>query len=152
MANWRDELIDAVKTKAERDAEEAAKHRQRVLEALASAETALNLAVDALKFARDRVEEKGQEHAFTEEVEEVQEEGSQTAGTFTKLAKLTVGKLAVSVELDRTTAVIRVGFLEGKPRDFDFARDRHIASSDVEEYVGRRVVELVRAAQKAAPW
>lgn len=152
MPNWRDELIDAVKTKAEREAEEAAKQRQRVLEALASAETALSLAIDALKFARDRIADKGQEVGFTEETEEVKEEGVETAGTFTKLARVAVGKLGVSVELDRTTAIIRVGFLEGKPREFDFARDRHIAASDVEEYVGRRVVELVRAAQKASPW
>ena len=56
------------------------------------------------------------------------------------------------LELVRDSAVIKVAFVEGKPREFDFAKDRHIAAADVEEYVGRRSVELVRTAQKAAPW
>jgi hypothetical protein len=45
-----------------------------------------------------------------------------------------------------------VNVAETKPREFDFAKDRHIAATDVEEYVGRRAVELVRLAQKATPW
>ena len=36
MANWREELTEAVKTRAEREAEEAARLRQRVAEALES--------------------------------------------------------------------------------------------------------------------
>ena len=152
MPNWRDELIDAVKTKAEREAEEAAKLRQRVHEALASAETALSLAVEALKFGSERIAEKGQAAKFVDETEDVPADGDQPGGRRTKIAKLGLGNLTVGIELDRTTAVIRVSFLEGKPREFDFARDRHIAAADVEEYVGRRVVELVRSAQKASPW
>ncbi len=137
MPNWRDELIEAVKTKREREEEEAAKQRQRVLEALASAESALSLAFDSLEFARERISEKDQPASL---------ERTETS------AKLGLGTLALSVELDRTTAILKVSYLEGKPREFDFARDRHIAPTDVEEYVGRRVVELVRGAQKAAPW
>ena len=53
---------------------------------------------------------------------------------------------------ETTSAVIKVTFGEGKPREFDFAKDRHIAPADVEEYIGRRSLELVRAAHKAHPW
>jgi hypothetical protein len=147
VPNWRDELIEAVKTKAEREAEEAAKQRQRVLEALSSAETAVTMAVDALRFACERITEKGQPAVFTEE----HEPAGDDAGKI-KVARLALGSLGLSLELDRTTAIVRVGYLEGKPREFDFARDRHIAAADVEEYVGRRAVELVRSAQKAAAW
>ncbi len=147
MPNWRDELIEAVKTKAEREAEEAAKQRQRVLEALSSAESAVTMAVDALRFACERITEKGQPAVFAEE----QEPAGDDAGKV-KSARLSLGILGLSLELDRTTAIVRVGYLEGKPREFDFARDRHIAAADVEEYVGRRAVELVRSAQKAAAW
>jgi hypothetical protein len=137
MPNWRDELNDAVKTKNEREAEEAAKQRQRVQEALASAQGALTLAIDALKFAAERIVEKGQPAKL---------------GELESGARLDLGSLSIVLELDRQTAVIKVTFLEGKPREFDFARDRHIAAADVEEYVGRRTVELVRNAQKAQPW
>ncbi|MBL9022877.1 MAG: hypothetical protein JNL21_11815 [Myxococcales bacterium] len=137
MPNWRDELNDAVKTKAERDAEEAARQKQRVQEALASATGALALAVEAMRFANERIAEKGQPVKLTEN-----ESG----------ARIDLGSLSLALELDRETAVIKVSFLEGKPREFDFARDRHIAAADVEEYVGRRTVELVRNAQKAQPW
>ena len=137
MPNWRDELIEAVKTKAEREAEEAEKHRVRVREALTSAEAALKLGAEALVFASERVKEKGQEAAL-----EVSEH----------LVKFSIGALALVAELDTTTAIIKVSYLEAKAREFDFARDRHIASADVEEYLGRRVVELVKAAQKANPW
>lgn len=147
MPNWRDELIEAVKTKTEREAEEAAKQRQRVLEALSSAESAVTMAVDALRFACDRITEKGQPAVFAEEHEPTGDDAGKI-----KVARLALGSLGLSLELDRTTAIVRVGYLEGKPREFDFARDRHIAAADVEEYVGRRAVELVRSAQKAAAW
>jgi hypothetical protein len=137
MANWRDELNDAVKTKAEREAEEAAKQRQRVLEALTSAEEALRLGIGALEFARDRIAEKGQPATL-------KEEGSTT--------KLQLGALTLGIELDRETAILKIHYLEGKSREFDFVRDRHIAAGDVEEYVGRRAVELVKNAQKGTPW
>ena len=48
--------------------------------------------------------------------------------------------------------IIKVTFGEGKPREFDLAKDRHIAPADVEEYMGRRSLELVRAAYKTTPW
>ena len=63
-----------------------------------------------------------------------------------------IREVGLNVELVRESAVIKVTFIEGKPREFDFAKDRHIAPADVEEYVGRRAVELVRAAHKAHPW
>jgi len=58
----------------------------------------------------------------------------------------------LSADLDPDTAVIKVSYLDAKAREFDFARDRHIAAADVEEYLGRRVVELIRSVQKATPW
>lgn len=137
MPNWRDELVEAVKTKVEREAEEAEKHRQRVREALTSAEAALKLGAEALVFAAERVKEKGREVSL-----DVTEHK----------ALFTLDGMALIAELDTSTAIIKVTYLEAKAREFDFARDRHIASADVEEYLGRRVVELVKAAQKANPW
>jgi hypothetical protein len=137
VPNWRDELIEAVKTKAEREAEEAEKHRQRVREALTTAEAALKLGVEALVFAADRIREKGKEVSLDREQYTV---------------RFSLGALALSADLDPGTAVIKVSYLDAKAREFDFARDRHIAAGDVEEYLGRRVVELIRAAQKATPW
>ena len=61
-------------------------------------------------------------------------------------------RVAALRELDRETAILKIYYLEGKPREFDFVRDRHIAAGDVEEYVGRRAVELVKNAQKGTPW
>lgn len=137
MPNWRDELIEAAKTKAEREAEELARHKKRVEEALTTAEAAVNLGVEALRFARDKLKEKGQDAELAEQSDAY---------------KLTLRDYSVSVELVRDSAIIRVTFGDGKPREFDFAKDRHIAPADVEEYIGRRSVEVVRAAQKAAPW
>ena len=137
MPSWRDELNEAVKTAPEREAEEAARQRQRVQEALSSAEEALRLGTASLEFATEKIAAKGQPARF------VSEGG---------VAKLELGQLSVGLELNRETAVLKVTYLEAKPREFDFARDRHIAPSDVEEYVGRRVVELVRFAQKANQW
>jgi hypothetical protein len=137
VASWRDELIEAAKTKAERDEEEQSRHRKRVQEALHTAEAAFGLAVEAIKFARDRLADKGQAPQFSEQPD---------AYTLELLAH------KIHLELVRDSAVIKVVFGEGKPRDFDFAKDRHIAPADVEEYVGRRTVELVKNAQKASPW
>ncbi len=137
MASWRDELIEAAKTKAEREEEELARHRKRVQEALHTAENAYNLAVTALEFTRDRLVDKGQTPQITAQTD---------AQTF----ELLTHKLRI--ELVRDSAVIKVVFGEGKPREFDFAKDRHIAPADVEEYIGRRAVELVKSAQKATPW
>ena len=137
MPSWRDELSEAVKSKAERDAEEAARHKKRVEEALATAETAMNLAAEALRYTRDRLKDKAQPVVLEESPDRY---------------KLVLGELSLALELSRESAVIKVTFGEGKPRDFDLAKDRHIAPADVEEYMGRRSLELVRAAYKAAPW
>lgn len=137
MASWRDELIEAAKTKAEREEEELARHRKRVQEALTTAESAFDLASKAIEFTRERLSEKGQAPDLD----------SQTDAVALKL-----GDHKLRVELVRDSAAIKVVFGEGKPREFDFAKDRHIAPADVEEYVGRRAVELVKSAQKASPW
>ena len=137
MASWRDELTEAVKSKAERDAEDAARHRKRVEEALATAETAVSLGVEALRYTRDRLRDKEQPVNLTEDKDQ---------------HRLTLRELSLSLELVRESAVIKVTFGEGKPREFDFAKDRHIAPADVEEYMGRRSLELVRAAYKTQPW
>jgi len=137
VPNWREELIEAVKTKAEREAEEAEKQRQRVREAMTSAEAALALGAEALGFALERIKEKGKEVSLEVAPHAV---------------KFTLGSTALSADLDPATAIIKVSYLDAKAREFDFARDRHIAAADVEEYLGRRVVELVRAVQKATPW
>ena len=137
MANWRDELTEVVKTKAEREAEEKERQRKRVEEALTSAEAAMELAREGLVFARDRIVEKGQPGTLEDQKDNL---------------RLGLRELSLVVALDRETAIIKVSFIEGKPREFDFAKDRHIAAADVEEYVGRRAVELVRAAHKSQPW
>jgi hypothetical protein len=137
VPNWRDELLEAVKSKAERDAEEQERHRKRVKEALTTAEAAMALAAGALRFARDKLVEKSQ-------AAELREGPDGYA--------LALRELTLSIDLQRDAAVLRITYVDGKPRDFDFAKDRHIAPVDVEEYVGRRAVELVRAAQKTAAW
>lgn len=137
MPTWRDELIEAVKSKVEREAEEQARHKKRVTEALAAAESALSLGGDALQFTGERLKDKGLA------VERVQQPDKH---------RLVMGEVSLTLELVRESAIVRVTFGEGKPRDFDFAKDRHIAPADVEEYIGRRALELVRAAQKATPW
>jgi hypothetical protein len=137
MSSWRDELTEAVKTKAEREAEELARHKKRVEEALATAEAAINLGAEGLRFTRDRLKEKAQPAELAEE---------------TDAYKLTLREHRLSIELSRETAVVKITFGEGKPREFDFAKDRHIAPGDVEEYIGRRSLELVRAAHKAHEW
>jgi hypothetical protein len=137
VATWRDELTEAVKSKAERDAEEQARHKKRVAEALAAAESAVSLGADSLRFAVERLKEKAQVAELTDEPDK---------------HRLKLGEFGLTLELIRESAIVRVTFGEGKPREFDFAKDRHIAPADVEEYIGRRTLELVRAAQKAAPW
>lgn len=137
MPSWRDELNEAVKTKAEREAEEQERHRKRVEEALATAEAAMKLGGDALRFADGKLKEKGQPAALDDTPDAL---------------KLSLHELTLRLELSRDSAIIKVVFGDAKPREFDFAKDRHIAPADVEEYVGRRALELVRSAQKASPW
>jgi hypothetical protein len=138
VAGWRDEITESVKTKAEREAEEQARHRKRVEEALATADAAIRLGGEALRFTRDRLREKNQPAELAENGKDA--------------FRLALREFSLNLELVRESAIIKVTFGDGKPREFDFAKDRHIAPADVEEYVGRRAVELVRAAQKAAPW
>src|SRR5262245_55462265 len=128
MASWRDELTEAVKSKAEREAEEQARLRKRVEEALATAMQAMGLGVEALAYAHEKLREKGQ--------------AANLAKTDDR-SKLGLADQTVTLELVRDAAVVRVTFGEQKPREFDFAKDRHIAPADVEEYVGRRMLELV---------
>lgn len=137
MPNWRDELIEAVKTKAEREAEELARHKKRVEEALTTAEAAMKLGSEALRFANEKLHEKGQTSELAEQPDSV---------------KLVLREVSLSLDLVRDSALIKVTFGDSKPREFDFAKDRHIAPADVEEYIGRRALEFVRAAHKAAPW
>jgi len=137
VPSWRDELIEAVKTKAERDAEELARHRKRVEEALATAEAAMKLGADALRFSADKLKEKGQPAALDDTADAL---------------KLSLNDLALRLELSRDSAIIKVTFGDAKPREFDFAKDRHISPADVEEYIGRRALEFVRSAQKTFPW
>jgi hypothetical protein len=137
VPHWRDELIEATKSKAEREAEEQERHRKRVEEALTTAEAAMKLAVDALRFVKDSLTDKGQPAEFTDEPD---------------ACRLSLREFSLGLELARDSAVLRVIYADGKPREFDFAKDRHISPVDVEEYVGRRSVEMVRAAQKAASW
>ncbi len=148
MANWREELTEAIKTKAEREAEEAARLKQRVLEALGTAETALELAIGALRFAHEKIAEKGQAASL----ELTPSVDHPTTAKLVLGQAGAAGSLVLGLQLDRETAVVRVNVAETKPREFDFAKDRHISAVDVEEYVGRRAVELVRLAQKATPW
>jgi hypothetical protein len=137
VATWRDELSEVIKSRTERDAEEHARLRARVEEALKTAELALSLARDGLRYACEQFRGKQQAAELEESPNGI---------------KLSLGSTSIGIELLRETAVIRIQFGEGKPRDFDFAKDRHLAPADLEEYVGRRLVEFARAAQKAAPW
>jgi len=137
MANWREELVEAVKSQAERDAEEAERKRKRLESALEVADEAMAKAREALGFAAKQLEEKKQPGTLADEADAL---------------KLTLREQSIAVELSREDAVLKVTFNEGRPRDFDFSKDRHLAPKDVEEYVGRRTVELARAAQKANPW
>jgi hypothetical protein len=138
VPTWRDELIEAVKSKSERDAEELARHKKRVSEALTAAESAVLLGAESLKFAHEKLLEKVQQQVtFSQEPDK---------------HRIVLGDFSLALELVRDAAIVRVTFGDGKPREFDFAKDRHIAPADVEEYIGRRTLELVRAAQKATPW
>lgn len=137
MASWRDELIESVKSKSEREAEELARHKKRVDEALATADAAIKLGAEGLRFTAEQLKVKGQPA-------EISEEGDRY--------RITLRDHSLTLELSRESAVIKITIGEGKPREFDFAKDRHIAPADVEEYVGRRALELVRGAYKASPW
>ena len=135
--SWRDELIETVKSKAERQAEEDERKKKRLEAALEVAGEALSRGKDSLGFANEQLSLQNQPVTLDQA-----ESG----------ATLVLGELKVQVGLDRETAILSVSFNEGRPREFDFANDRHLSPKDVEEYVGRRALELARAAQKANPW
>ena len=137
MNTWRDELVEAIKTTDERKAEEDERKRKRLEEALQVADAAMSQARDGLRFTGEQLETKKQPARF------VQEDDS---------CSLSLGDISVTVELNRQEAILKVVFNQQRPREFDFSKDRHLAPKDVEEYVGRRAVELARAAQKVNPW
>jgi hypothetical protein len=137
MGNWREELIDVVKSQAEREAEEEARKAKRLAEALKVAEEALQKATDGLRFTNEQLKSKSQPAKLEEKSDDI---------------SLMMNDLSLSVGLSRSDAVLKVVFNEGRPREFDFAKDRHLSAKDVEEYVGRRAVEFARAAQKSNPW
>jgi hypothetical protein len=135
--SWRDELSEAVKSKAEREGEEAKRRAKRLAEALTVADEAMDKAREGLRFANEQFQSKQQPS-------QIKEDG----GSY----ELRMHDLSIAVDLSRDDAVLKVTFNDGRPREFDFAKDRHLSPKDVEEYVGRRAVELARAAQKANPW
>ncbi len=137
MTTWREELVETCKSKAEREQEEAERRAKRLAEALQVADEAIGHALDGLRFAAEQLQSK-QQPATLQQVD-----GGHT---------LSLHDQKIAVALDRNEAVVKVSFNDGRPREFDFAKDRHLSPKDVEEYVGRRTVELARAAQKAQPW
>jgi len=150
VPNWRDELIEAAKTKAERETEELARQKKRVQEALTGADAALRAGQSALSFAVEQLREKLPEAELRSEADRHELAVTRPGGAEGEGDGMTTFRLVL--ELSRETAILKVSFADTKPREFDFTKDRHISAADVEEYVGRRAVELVRAAQKAAPW
>ena len=137
MTSWREELADLIKSKAEREAEEAKRKRKRLDQALKVADEALESALDGLRFTNEQLQNKSQPSRLAEL------DGCHT---------LQMHEQSIAVGLSRDDAILRVVFNNGRPREFDFAKDRHLSPKDVEDYVGRRAVEFVRAAQKTDPW
>lgn len=135
--SWRDELLEAVKTQQERDDEKAARLRERVAAALVIAEDAYGLLTGVLTFVHEQILAKGQQATFN-----TSEDG----------CELRLDDFAITANLSKTDAQLSVNFNKARPRSFDFLNDRHLSAKDVEEYVGRRAVELVRAAQQKSPW
>jgi len=137
MDNWRDELTEVIKSQAEREAEDEARQAKRLRDALVVADEAMGLSLEAVRFAAEQIAAKGQ----AAEVEEA--EGRH---------RFTLHGSSLALGLDRERAVLEVALNAGRAREFDFANDRHLAPREVEEYVGRRVVELVRSVKKTNPW
>jgi uncharacterized protein YdbL (DUF1318 family) len=135
--SWRNELREVAKSKAEREAEEEERRRKRIDEALEVADAGMSQALEGLRFAAELLRDRAQQTNLTE-------------GDGEHCFEVSGGKVVVS--LSRETAVLAVQTNDGRPREFDFAKDRHLAPKDVEEYVGRRLIELARAAQKEHPW
>jgi uncharacterized protein YdbL (DUF1318 family) len=134
---WREELQDVIKSKVEREAEEQERRRKRVAEALDVALVAMAQSFEALRFAAGELGQKGQPAKLGEQMGE---------------AHFELHGQTVDVTLDPEAAVVKISYNQSRAREFDFATDRHLAPKDVEEYVGRRLVELSRAVQKEHPW
>lgn len=139
---WKQELLEVIKTQAERDAEADARRRARLAEALKSAEAALNAANEALRFCAENMQSKALPASIALLAE----------GADFKLGDSANPTCVMTTRLDRETAMLTIQFGEGKAKEFDFGRDRHIAPEDVDEYVGRRLLELVRTAKSERPW
>ena len=137
MSGWRDELIEAIKSKSEREAEEDERRKKRLEAALEVAHEALQQAEEGLRFTDQQLRAKSQPVKLEKKNGEI---------------ALAIHDLRLTVLLTTDDAVLRVTYNDGRPREFDFAKDRHLSPKDVEEYVGRRAVELARAAQKNNPW
>ena len=137
MATWRDELVTVIKSQPERDAEAAERKRQRLAEALTVAEQALERARDGMTFADEKLRGKGQPCKLVDSGD---------------VMSLTLHDYQLETSLDRSTAILSITYNAGQPRLFNFSEERHTAAKDVEEYIGRRAVELARAAQKTHPW
>ncbi len=137
MVTWRDELQSVIKSQAERDAEAAERKRQRLVEALAVAEQALAGAREGMRYIDEQLRKKGQPCSLSDQAD-------------TLLFKM--HDYTLEVKLDRDTAILSICYNAAQPRIFNFVEERHTAAKDVEEYVGRRAVELARAAQKSHPW
>ncbi len=137
MSNWRKELIDTIRSKEDREREEQERARKRLEAALKIADEAMRGAAESLRFAHEQFSAKGQPSKLDESGDKLHFE---------------LFELHLSVELCRDDAILKINYVEGRPREFDFSKDRHLGPRDVEEYVGRRAVELARAAQKSNPW
>jgi hypothetical protein len=137
VSTWRDELLGIIKTEAEREAEQKERRKKRIAAALEVASEAFSKAEAGLRFAHEKIAGKKQPAAL--------DEGDDSCA-------LALHDLSLRIELRRDVAVLDVTYGEGKPREFDFANDRHLAPRDIEDYVGRRVIELARTAQELHPW
>ncbi len=137
MSTWREELLVIIKTQAEREAEEKDHRKKRIAAALEVAVESYDNAREGLRFAHEKLVTKKQPSEL--------KEGEDSCG-------VALFELQLQVSLKREVAVLEVIYGDAKPREFDFANDRHLAPRDIEDYIGRRVVELARAAQELHPW
>jgi hypothetical protein len=126
-----------IKTQAEREAEEEERRKKRIAAALEVAIEAYDKASEGLRFAHEKLVSKKRPSKLRDV------EDSCGFGLF---------DLKLQVSLKRQAAVIEIIYGDAKPREFDFANDRHLSPRDIEDYIGRRIIELARAAQELHPW
>ena len=93
MTTWRDELLEAIKTRAERDAEEEAKRKKRLEEALKIADEASEKAHEGLAFTHDHLVAKGLSPTLTRDG---------------NAATLEFCGQTLTVDLDRSEAMLKV--------------------------------------------